>query len=119
VSEAAPDVKATGSFGNLEKLCAVCSAGAYGSLEVGGKSWRVGLSTEYGLTYGWSGGCNVAARCSPEENLVAKGDAVDGSGFLRTGDDDVELVEVMEERVSVRDRTETDRFSGRVTVVLW
>lgn len=97
----------------------MCSAGAYGSLEVGGKSWRVGLSTEYGLTYGWSGAFNVAARCSPEENLVAKGDAVDGSGFLRTGDDDVELVEVMDERVSVRDRTETDRFSGRVTVVLW
>lgn len=30
----------------LEKLRAVSTAGEKGSLEVGGKSWRVGLSTE-------------------------------------------------------------------------
>jgi hypothetical protein len=32
----------------------------------------------------------VAARCSPDENLVAKGEAVKGKGFLRTDDDEVD-----------------------------
>ena len=30
------------------------------------------------------------ARCSPEENLIAKGEAVKGNGFLRTDDAEVD-----------------------------
>jgi hypothetical protein len=50
-----------------------------------------------------SGRFKVAARCSPEENLVAKGEAVAGKGFRRTGDDEV-VVDNGEESVSARDR---------------
>ena len=44
-------------------------------------------------------------RCSPEENRVAKGEAVAGKGFLRTGDDEVDDID---ERVAVRVRRVND-----------
>lgn len=78
-------------------------------LEIGGKSGRVGLSTEYGRTKGGCGDSSkVVARYVPEENLVAKGDAVAGRGFLRTGDDEVEEIDDM---VSVLDRKEDEDIS--------
>ena len=52
-----------------------------------------------------SGSSKVAARCSPEENLVAKGEAVAGKGFRRTGDDEVDEVD---ESVSARDRIDSE-----------
>lgn len=60
---------------------------------------------EYGRTKGGSGNSKVVARYSPEENLVARGDAVTGRGFLRTGDDEVDD---MEDTVFVLDRKEDD-----------
>lgn len=44
----------------------------------------------------------MAARCSPDEYLVARGDAVNGRGFLRTGDDDgdVETVDRARGRIA-------------------
>jgi hypothetical protein len=56
---------------------------------------------EYGLAKGCSGGSSVAARYSPEENLVTMGEAVGGRGFLRTGDEELDVVE---ETVSALDR---------------
>ena len=52
-----------------------------------------------------SGSCRVAARCSPEENLVAKGEAVAGKGLRRTGDDEVDDED---ESVSARDRIDSE-----------
>jgi hypothetical protein len=54
-----------------------------------------------------SGNCRVEARCSGEENLVAKGEAVAGKGFRRTGDDEVDDED---ERVSARDRIDSERL---------
>jgi hypothetical protein len=72
---------------------------------VGGNSWRVGLSIEYGRANGstGSGSSVVDARCPPAENRMANDEAVAGKGFLRTGDDDDEVEEV-EEKVSALDR---------------
>lgn len=47
----------------------------------------------------------MEARYSPELNLVANGDAVEGKGFLRTGDDEVDDVE---ETVSALERIEDE-----------
>jgi len=79
---------------------------------VGGNSWRVGLSTEYGREKVCSGSSSVAARCSPEENLVAKGEAVDGKGFLRTGDE-----EVADDEERPRDRMDNEGIRG--LLFLW
>lgn len=56
---------------------------------------------------GCSGSSSVAARCSLEENLVARGDAVDGRGFLRSGDD-----EEMEEMESPLSRSDNEGIRG-------
>ena len=48
----------------------------------------------------------MAARCSPDEYLVARGEAVAGKGFRRTGED--EVVDDGEESVSARDRIDSD-----------
>lgn len=66
------------------------AAGVYGFDGVGGKSYRVGLSTEYGLIKLCSGNSRVVERCSPDEYLVARGEAVNGTGFRLTGEDVVE-----------------------------
>lgn len=47
-------------------------------------------------------------RCSPEEYLVAKGDAVNGNGFLLTGDD-----EDVEEEDNARSRMVKEGIRGR------
>lgn len=51
----------------------------------------------------------MAARCSPDENLVARGEAVNGKGFLRTGDDDEEVDEADER---ARDLIDNDGMRG-------
>lgn len=79
-------------------------------MDVGGNSWSVGLSTEYGRTNDWSGSFNLLVRCSPEENRVAKGEAVTGKGFLLTGDDEVDD---MDDIVSVRGRRDNDGIRSR------
>jgi hypothetical protein len=56
---------------------------------------------------GSSGSSRVAARCAPDENLVAKGDAVGGKGFRRTGDDDE-----VEETERPRARIDSERIRG-------
>lgn len=48
-------------------------------------SYTVGLSTEYGLENLCSGRLSEVARYVPEEKRVARGEAVKGSGFRRTG----------------------------------
>jgi hypothetical protein len=58
-----------------------------------------------GLLKVCSGRSSVAARCSPEEYLVARGEAVFGKGLRRTGDD--EVVDDGEESVSARDRIDS------------
>jgi hypothetical protein len=80
--------------------CAEKRAGEKGKLDLEGHSYRVGLSAENGLTNVCSGNSRVETRCSPDENLVARGEAVEGRGFLRT--DEVEVDEVVEKP---RDRT--------------
>jgi hypothetical protein len=55
---------------------------------------------EYDLLNVRCGSSRFAARCSPDEYLVAKGEAVAGRGFRRTGDD--EVVDNGEESVSAR-----------------
>jgi hypothetical protein len=69
-----------------------------------------------------SGSSRVAARCSPEENLVARGEAVMGKGFRRTGDDEV-VVDDVDTSVSARDRVDNEgiwslRFVWRVSAKL-
>jgi hypothetical protein len=71
----------------------------------------VGLSTEYGREKVSSGSSRVEVRCSPEEYLVAKGEAVNGKGFLRTGDEEVD-----EEEERARSRIIREGIRGRVPV---
>jgi hypothetical protein len=61
-----------------------------------------------------SGSSRVAARCSPEENLVARSEAVAGRGFRRTGDDVV--VDEDEESVSARDLIDNEGIWSRMSV---
>lgn len=61
-----------------------------------------------------SGSSRVATRCSPEENLVARGEAVAGRGFRRTGDD--EVVDDGEESVSARDLIDSEAIWSRLFV---
>ena len=75
---------------NKSPCCTENRAGVNGFDDFDGNSYRVGLSMEYGLTKVCSGDSRVAARCSPDENLVAKGEAVKGNGFLRIDDDEVD-----------------------------
>lgn len=56
----------------------------------------------------------LAARYSPVEKRVANGEAVDGSGLRRTGDDDPDDAE---ERV--RERTAVDSEGIRGLLFLW
>lgn len=74
----------------MSPCCPDNLAGANGVVDLDGNSYSVGLSTEYGLTKVCSGNSSVESRCSPEENLVAKGEAVKGKGFLRTDDDEAD-----------------------------
>jgi len=57
------------------------------------------------------GGGRVEARCSPDEYRVARGDAVDGRGFLRTGDDNGEVDTV----VRARGRIDNDGIPARIS----
>jgi len=42
----------------------------------------------------------VVARCSPDEYRVARGEAVTGNGFLRTGEDEADdAVEMDKDRI--------------------
>lgn len=54
-----------------------------------------------------SGNSNVEVRCSPDENLVARGEAVKGKGFLRTDDDEVD-----DAAEKPRDRIDNDGIRG-------
>jgi hypothetical protein len=56
----------------------------------------------------------VTARCSPVEYRVARGEAVAGRGFLRTGED--EVVDGSEESVSARDLIDSDGSCSLVFV---
>ncbi len=49
-----------------------------------GKSGR--SLVRFGLVKSGLGRFKTPARCSPEENLMAKGEAVGGNGFRRTGE---------------------------------
>jgi len=52
----------------------------------------------------------VEVRCSPDEYLVARGDAVNGKGFLRTGEGNGE-VDTLD---SARGRIDNGGIPGRL-----
>jgi hypothetical protein len=58
-----------------------------------------------------SGCSSVATRCPPEENLVARDEAVAGRGFRRTGDD--EAFDDGEASVSARDLIDREAIWSR------
>jgi hypothetical protein len=78
-----------------------------GSVDLEGNSYRVGLSEVYGLTKVCSGNSKGEVRCSPDEYLIANGEAVKGKGFLRT--DDAEVDDADEKP---RDRIVNDGIRG-------
>lgn len=70
----------------------------------------MGLSTEYGLMKLRSGGSRDVVRLPPKDNLVAKGEAVNGKGFRLTVGDEVE-----EADETVLERIEGDCTRGLMT----
>ena len=99
----------------VSSCCREYRAGVKAAVDSDGNSYKVGLSTEYALTKVWSGNARVlVARCSPDESLVAKGEAVKGKGFRRTDDDEVD--DAVEK---ARDRIVNDGIRGLLPGRSW
>ena len=61
-------------------------------------------------------GSSGGLRCSPEEYLVASGDAVTGNGFRLTGDGDGEVVDTVEKALGLM---VNEGGPGRVFRLAW